>query len=1241
MRLSSGREKSQKPLNHRRWRLGMSRKSLFFSFLSGSVLFGSISGVNWGMTHTRHYTRQYLTPEMTRLLTETLDRPVQLGSIEQTSLTHIRIGSSVVPATATDRDTVTVEAIDIQFNPIAALWQRRIHLTITLVKPTAFFDQDDAGNWSTLTLDLDGEDLVEVKQIRLQDATIVLAPRAKTLRSLVNNPEAQGIPVAPPQVTLQQVNLSLNLADPGQPLKFNLAGQAETGGNFRVQGEATPEAKKASLRLETNQFNVTSLNPLLPPTARLDQGQLSSRLSIKIDPDEPIDLRGRANLKDLSVQVEGEPNLFTRTTGQFRFRGQEITVSDAQTAYGQIPFDAVQGTIHLQEGLNLQGKVQSVSIPAFLGTFDLAVPFATKGLLQTTDLRATGPIDGAIFSGTVHDVEPVQLDRVDIAAVEGDFTYDTGSDRLELHKVNLTPKAGGIIASRGLAILGEEDKGEPDDLMLDLEVKDLPGDAIAQLYGVTMPGMHLGGVNAKANVAVLNEQPDLQVQWRLDQATYPAQGQVILADDKLRLQNTQIQVADQRIQVAGELADDRWQLLADATELPLTAFFPNLPGQITGAIQLEGTVDQPLDSTQGTIQAQLQTSDGSARADATLYQGQWQAQLQSQGMALAGFAADLPGALTGTVDLTGSLANLDASAIQAKGQIRLSEGISRQNAFFNQPLTASFAWQGDRLNIYQAQMAGLNLSGWLATQFDNWQNPAITGLNLDVQLQDYDLAAMPFPLPRPIAVQGKAAFQGRVQGTPTAPNLNGNLQLHNFAVNQLAFASLLSGHVKFAAHQGLNLNLLGRSVQHQSDQPDQITLKLDDRHRLNALTVRLGEAVVQATTQSETPSRLHRTPADRLLATVQNFPLEKLNFSPGEAWGTVGGLLSGRFLMVLDAQPTVAGEVSIDRPSLGMINAAPHPNHANDRFVGKIQYHDRNLSLTEGQLRLGAGQYHLSGSLNSAERPASDQSLSDQSLQDQPLQLTGQLTTDSGNLQDLATLMPDAAWQTVWHRLGIPQLSSLFPVSQSLVAAASEASQPELQPEPPAIDALPNPASLQLPLPSLTSLQGQFTTQINLRHSPDAGLAVDFNLQGQDWHWGEYGIKQITIGNSRFEGKQLTLSPVHLQGLVYTPANQAMQTFDTAVTFTGQMGDRQTGQFRAEAIPVALLGRFFNLPIPLAGNLQATATLDGSMASPVVRGTLETTGIRLNARQIKDLQVMFRYNNNQFQVEDWQLMQQR
>jgi translocation and assembly module TamB len=1217
MRVLHKQEIDQKSLKTRHWQSIFSAKNLFFSLFSGSLLLGSITGASWGTS----YTQAQLVPQIAQLLQETLDRPVQLGKVERVSLTGVRLGASAVPATATDRDTLTVEAIDVQFNPLDLVWKQKIELTITLIQPKAFIDQDETG-WLNLDLDLEGEELVEVKRIRLRDATIELAGTAKPLRSLVNNPEAQGLPVASNQVTFQQVHLDCTLTEtPELEVNLRLSGQAEAGGTFRLRGQIQPTTNTATFKLKTTDFDVTALNPILPPTARFDRGILSSQLTLQVDPeidaDIPIDLDGKATLKDLAVQVEGEPNLFTQTSGRFRFQGQEIWVSNGQTAYGQIPFEAIEGTVDLEKGLNLKGRVASVSVPAFLSTFDLPTPFPTTGTLQSLDLTATGPIAGAIFAGTVKDVQPVWIDRVELNSVLGKFIYDTGADRLQIHSAEVFPKVGGIVSTQGLVILGEEEEGEPDDVMLEATAKDVPSDAIARLYGMNPLDVRLGQFQAKAKVSVISEMPDVQLQWQLTEATYPAQGAVSLKNDRLRLQDTRIQVGDGWLDATGELLNDRWQFGAQANNLPLHQLpnLPDLPGTMQSTMQLAGTIDRPLQSAQGTIQAQVETPDGDVNAEARLAQGRWQAQIDSSGMALDRLS--LPGVVTGNLKLAGPLAILSPKDLQAIGQIQLSQGLSQEIDWLNQPLNAAFQWDGDRLEIQQAEMAGLEVNGSIATQLNdwNWQPSSVTGLDLNVQLQDHDLATLPLPSALPVAIDGLADFRGRVTGTPIAPDVDGILELQNFAVNQLAFEPSLRGTVQFTPDRGLAVNLRG--------QQDHIALDLDDRHRLQTLTVKRDQATAQAVTRSGSNS----ADSYRLLATVQQLPLEWLHGAMMQNIPDFSGLLSGRFNVALGAaDPTVIGEIAIDRPALGPVKPS-HPAHAHNRFVGKLHYDDRSLSLNDGQLRLGNGTYQLAGQLNHRNE----------------LEWSGQLTTDSGRLQDWVTMVPPAQWQAVFnrvlqqatnqasHQADRSQSSTPNPVQQWLLAAGQQSGLPIV---PTQEEASPSPRTVDL-----SQLQGTFATQINLQQSPVDGMQMNFALQGQDWRWGDYGIQEVTIANGWFDGKQVSLAPAQLRGLLYTPANQPTQTFDTSVHFSGQMGDRSSGQVAIDGIPAALLGRLLNLPIPLGGDLHAIATLAGSSTNPEVAGTVDVLGLRLNARQLRDLQVVFRYHNQQFQIEDWRLLE--
>jgi translocation and assembly module TamB len=1203
------RKKRQKTPETEPRRFVWSRKNFFYSIFSGSVLLGGITGVNWGLA----YTQAHLVPDIAKLLHETLDRPVQLGSVERVSLTGVRLGASAIPATASDRDTVTIPALEVQFNPFDLLRNQRLNLTITLIRPRIFLDQDAAGNWVNVDLDLDGEELIEVKRIRLRDATVELAAPDKPLRSLVRNPEARGLPVSPNQVSFQQVNLDCTLSEtPAESeseleLTVRLSGRAETGGRFRLHGQVQPLVHRATVKLNTTNLNVTALNPLLPATARFDRGRLNSRLTLTQAPDTPIALDGTATLTDLAVQVEGEPNLFTQTSGRFRFRGQEIQVSHGQTAYGQIPFEAIEGSIDLATGLNLRGRAASVALPAFLSTFDLPTPVATTGTLQSLDLTATGPIEGAIFAGTVQDVQPVRVDRVDIASVLGQFTYNTGTDRLHIHSAEVSPAVGGVLAAQGLVILGEADEGEPDDVQLDVTVKNVPTDAIARLYGLNPSDLRLGQLQAEGKITMLSDVPDMQVQWHLTQATYPAQGKVTWVDDRLRLQDARIQVGQGWVNATGDVTGDRWQVAAQATEVPLPALNPLLPdwvdrpGTMQSAIQLAGTIDRPVESATGQLTTQIHSAPGEVTADATLMQGRWQAQITSRDLVLDRLS--LPGAVTGRLELSGPLADLTPAAIQARGQIQLSEGISHRIAWLNQPLTAAVQWHGDRLRIHQAQMAGLTVAGSIAAHLPdwNWQPSAIGELDLSVRLHDQldkmVLGALPVPL------TGIADMRGQITGTLVAPHFDGNLHLGNFAVNQLAFEPALSGAVALSPDRGLKLNLLGEQ--------DQIALTLDDRYALDSLTIKRDQATVKAVTRSVADRESYR-----LLSTVQQFPLELLlpqTVLPALPGLGVSGLVSGRFDLVLATNAMTVregmGEVTIDRLAVG---SQPVPAaHQRDRFTGKLRYGDRSLALTEGRLQLGSGEYRLAGRVTPGTEP----------------DWSGELTSDSGDLHDLVTLLPPETWQQVLHHV-VPQTeTAMLPLQQWFTAAPGET----------AMVAAPQFLPSVVPV-DLSQLQGGFATQVDWRHAHATGTAVNFALQGQNWSWGPYGIQQITIANGQFDGQQFSLDPVQLRGLLYSPDGQPPQRFEASVDFSGEMGDRYNGELAIANIPARLLGQVFNLPIPLDGTLQATAQLTGSSSHPELTGAVDLLGLRLNARQLRDLQMVFRYQNQQMQIEDWRVL---
>ncbi|GAB4365720.1 MAG: hypothetical protein Kow00121_02530 [Elainellaceae cyanobacterium] len=1195
MKLSCKDNQSQQPGNDSPWCLILSHTGLFLGFLGGSVLLCGLTGINWGLS----YTQEKLAPQIAQLLSETLNRPVQLGAIEHISPTGLRLGASMIPATATDRDQVTVEAIDIQVNVLDAVAKGKVGLTVTLIHPQVFVDQDPSGNWLNTELVFEGDDRVEVTQIRLRDATIELAAQPKQLRSLINNPEAQGIPVAPAHTTLQQVDLDFALHDNDQRITFKLAGTPETGGEFQLRGEARLEDEALNLHVKSKQLSVIALNPFLPETIRFDAGQLSSNLDIAIQ-EETIALKGAAEVENVAAQVEGEPNLFTQASGKFQLQGQQILVEQAQVSYGQIPFEAITGTIDLQHGLDLVSNVQSVSLPAFMQTFELDVPIPASGALTTTELHVTGPLEGAIFSGIVQEAEPIRFDRLPMGKFRGEFSFDTGSDHLVIHQAELTPEVGGSVLAKADIWLGEEERGEPDNVALQLQVQGMSADAIARLYQVAPP-IGLGQLSASGSVSILNEVPEVDLNWQLTKGQLPVQGKIALDDGTLQLQQVEVQVGDRVIAAEGELTPERWRFSAQGSDLPLDQIMPEMAGKLSGDLQIAGNSQQPLASATGTLQAIVRLADGTLAAQTQVSQGQWQTTVQTPRLALNQVMPDLVGDMQGEVQFTGDLANLSPEATRATGQVQLSQRGSKV-AMLKQPLQAVFNWDGDRLHIQRATAAGFNLAGWVAADFSDWYKPTLTGLNLQIHCQDYDLATLPFSHQLPVQVGGAIDFNGRVTGTPIAPDLNGSLQLQNFSVNQIAFDPALQGQVKFVARQGGSLQLVGEQ--------DQIALVLDQQYRPKMFTLRRGQALIQTVPQSvSNPNRLQTT--------IENFPLETLALSPNPALGVLSGLLSGQFVADLTqpSNPKVTGEMTIAHPQLGATHTVADPDHANDRFTGKVYYGNETLSLTDGELRLGAGRYRLTGELLQSDQP----------------QMSGQLTTDNGNLQDLVALLSATQWQALLQQLGVGNSIATAQKSSELiseVASLSGESVPNLS--------IPNLQTLSLP--ALTQLQGRFATEVKLQSSPTAGLAVDFNLQGQNWTWGEYGIQQVAIANGHFDGAQLILQPLQVQGLTYQSTEQSHEALEALVQFNGQVGNEQSGQLRVEQVPLSVLARFLNLPIPVAGELSAAATLTGQVDRPEVTGHVEMANVRLNQREIRDLRLLFRYLNQQFYVDDWVLV---
>ncbi|MFM7425331.1 MAG: translocation/assembly module TamB domain-containing protein [Elainella sp.] len=1111
----------------------------------GVVLIGAVAAGWWAW----RFINNQLAPLVAENLSKTFDRPVEVGPVEGVSLTELRFGRSTIPPTATDPDRVTVEAVTARFNLLELLWDRTLSLDVTLVQPDIYIAQDREGLWITTQIQESDEPpgpiSIELDSLRIEQGTAQLVPYGEVESSRPVETDGQPNPSrdedAPatlppsqavnPVVGLNQINGVVTFRNDNKLIGYDVAARPETGGRLRVEGNTNLDVGETTLAVESRDLLAPDISLLVPLPLKLRAGRLASDLEVLFPPDEqPLQFNGSLRFRDVVGQLDGAPQLFQDVNGALRFQGQRISFQDFRGSYGQIATQ-VSGGLDTQRGYNLKVRVPQASVANILDTLDLAaadLPVAATGTFQA-EFAVTGAIDQPAVSGTGHNLQPVQIDRLRFAQTQAQFSITPQA--VVINQFRALPEAGGAITARGRVNLGERAG-----LVVDVQANGLPGDAIASAYGASSPNFSIGQVDATAQVFGPLNAVQTVVQWQAPQATYPGRGRVVIANQIIRFEDTAVLAAGGIVRGNGQIRDGRWQAALNTSGIELNQFNPELRGLFSGDFRLGG-----------------------------------------------------------------SLSNFSPEAIQAEGDLRLSEGL----AVISGPLKASVRWLGDRLQIVQAAAPGFRSDGFIFAQLQG--SPGIERLDLNLDLTGYRLADLPVELPSQVQVAGTTDFSGRVTGPLDAIKVAGQLGLNNFAVNTFAFEPRLAGDVQFALNQGGSLDLRG--------QQDRIALVLDDRNRPRSFYVRQQDTIAEG-----------RGNGDRLLASLTNFPLEALNLTPATTVGLsqVSGRLNGNFDINLAnlANPAVIGEVAIANPAIDYIAA--------DSFTGKFRYINGVAVLEEGaELKLGNSRYLLEGRYDPGVDP----------------QFQGAVVADQGRVEDIFALLR-------WFELG--DLGRIAPANYASSADVATVSV-----------GLPNATLLnQLRrfsevnalyrqqviarerstiLPELDTLEGGFTGRVNLAYSNQAGPSLDFDLRGQDWLWGDCrSISQplgdpltldLSVPLNQRSCRQYRLDQViaqgNLQNGVVTLLPVRLESDDSLLTFSGQVGGpEQSGQLIAQNVPVAPVRDLLRLPVNVEGVLNARAQLGGSVENPELDGEINLVDGQVNQTQLDStLRTLFGYND--------------
>ncbi|MEO0533501.1 MAG: translocation/assembly module TamB domain-containing protein [Cyanobacteria bacterium P01_A01_bin.123] len=1231
------------------------------------AILGLAGGIWWGWV----FVNNRLSPLVARLLTEFLDRPVEFGDVERVTLSSIRIGPSAIPATDTDPDEVFVESLDVRFNLFRSLFSRKLRLNVEVNGVTGYFEQDADGQWVDVEIDLperdpDEEGFFQIKAgtIRFSDSEVVLIPYAESetpaesaipegtdptaetgseeagsekLSDVLDNSDGLATGLGTPvtlgavegQVSFTDLNLEEELGEgfdiETQQIDLDVTTKPGRGGDLTVKGAFLPIPKpeddpagegslQANLTVQSQDINiqdivplVLSLVPKVPVTITDVEGTLDGNVDITIHPDSPVTLQGTAQVNQAAVAMDLLPQAIEDINGTVRFKDTVLTLEDVVASYGDIDANG-GGTLDYMGDYDLAATVDSFSIEQVVDTLDVDLPIPAEGLF-TADVTVQGPLAQPEIAGTLESLGNTVIDQVAFADVSLDFAF--ANAQLIFESFSLIPTAGGSLVGRGQFTLGQ-----PRTLFLQAEGRDLPADAIGRLYGLPET-VTLGAVALDAEVSGPLDNLQGLVSWQAPNGDYPARGELALSGQQIDFRNTVVQVAGGLVRGEGTLANGLWNARVQGEGIQLGRFAANLQGSSAGGdVQLSGSLDDlSLGGIRGDGTVFAQIAGGEISGTANLANGLWRSNLQASGVQLNTFAQQLQGAASGDVQLSGSIDDLSLAGIRGEGDLALSQGLASFAGFapelanVNSPLTAAVAWDGSQIQVQQADTAGISANGVIVPRLSGPGAPTIANLDLNLVVRDYDLAALPAPLPNSIMLRGRGDFTGRLQGSLATLSLDGDAQLTDLAVNDLAFEPQLSGPVAFTLGDRVAIDLTGNS----------------DRLQVNyAFSDRALDFDIRTTAQNVRGETLEaiaigNTDGDTLYAEIRNFPLSALNLPPDGVggYGQVRGVVDQADLAINLANPSgldFVGEVALSDPGLGYIGV--------DSFSGRITYVNGTAMLTGGNAQRGESQYLLTGRFTPGPDP----------------EIVGQLDVLEGRIQDLLEIFQIFQLSDFARGLNPPPWLDLSPEQIQTILATT----PTGDPDETLLNQIRRLSEIlvsqriaeaevdQAPLPPLSELEGSFTGSVGLNGTLRSGFNVDFDLAGQDWHWGDdFEAEQVTAMGDYSKGI-LTLRPLRLASANSEQPIVLSAIGDIALFPEGE--DRRTLQVTAQNIPIQPIQEIARLPIDISGRLNGRAQLTGNLAEPQIRGSVTVDDATVNQSDVRSARAQFSYNRARFNL---------
>lgn len=600
---------------------------------TGAVAIAALGSLGyWGI---QVLVKQKLPPFLESQIGKIIERPINLGEVQDFSLGGIEFDQTVIPATATDPDQVKVKGIKVGFNIFPVLFRSTLPLEVTLVRPDIHLEQEKDGEWLNLDfLNREKKDLPISFDVGLnvEQADITAIPYDQD--PLIAQVDGRG-----------RFNQKQELLEYDLDTGFEQA-------KAKIKGETKLKTGTTNTKLLVKDLALTDVTSLLPnfPVA-LDSGQLNADLDINIPSFAEINAANIKGLVNLSSIQGASSDLETSITAasKLNFSGRNADIKNTHATLGEITAK-VNGSVNLDTGYDLGVNVLPFQLSSIPQNLLQQIPLNVQGELEAR-AKVKGAFKDPQVTGRINNTKTVTVDKTAFKQINANFSGNL--TEIALNRVNLKPLIGGNLTGRGklTTSLKQSLKNKRQINVNKMPVQfsfqaDLPTQELISPYYQLPPQIKVGQLTAQGKIGGTVDDLNALANWNIARAgqvnteEIAGSGRLTLAANKLALRKTKLAYGEGEVNVTADanLTNKNWQANLDADSLNLTPFIaqidnPNLnlnrPVDLTTAkASFRGKLDQlDLAKIKGNTAIKLNVDGGEVLVNSQLNAGNVKAEI--------------------------------------------------------------------------------------------------------------------------------------------------------------------------------------------------------------------------------------------------------------------------------------------------------------------------------------------------------------------------------------------------------------------------------------------------------------------------------------------------------------------------------------------------------------------------------------------------------------------------------------